>query len=167
MPLVPFAQLPPDARVWVFGASRPLDDADAARLLAAVDAYLAQWKAHGAPLTVGREWRDDRFLVVGVDQRTAGASGCSIDALYRTLQGLEGALATSLVAGGRVFWRGSDGTVLGGGRDAFAAAAARGEITRETAVFDTTVALAAQYRDAFERPAAASWHEQLLPATAT
>lgn len=163
MPLVPFASLPPDARVWVFAASRALDDDEATRLLAPVDAYLAQWKAHGAPLTVGRDWRDARFLAVGVDQHTAGASGCSIDALYRTLQQLEGTLGTSLVAGGRVFWRGGDGIVQGGTRDAFAAAAARGEITRETPVFDTTVATVARYAEAFECPAAGSWHAQLLP----
>lgn len=164
MPLVPFASLPPDARVWVFAASRPLTDDEAAGLLAPVDAYLAQWKAHGDPLTVGREWRDARFLVVGVDQRAAGASGCSIDALYRTLQQLEGPLGTSLVAGGRVFWRASDGSVQGGTRDTFAAAAARGEVTRTTIVFDTNVVSAAQYAEGFVRAAGESWHAHLLPA---
>lgn len=163
MPLVPFSMLPADARLWVFAASRPLEGDDASRLLASVDAYLAQWKAHGAPLTVGRQWRDDHFLVVGVDQTTAGASGCSIDALYRTLQQLEGPLGTALVAGGRVFWRGPDGAVSGGTREAFSAAAGRGEVTRETPVFDLTVASIAQYTAAFERPAADSWHAQLLP----
>ena len=51
-------------------AASPVDDIDAAKLLAAVDAYLMQWKAHGHPLTAARDWRDDRFLAIGVDQRT-------------------------------------------------------------------------------------------------
>ena len=42
-----------------------------------VDAFLDQWNAHGSALTCAREWRDDRFLAIGVDQSTAGASGCS------------------------------------------------------------------------------------------
>ncbi|MFN8875686.1 MAG: hypothetical protein ACK53A_03775 [Gemmatimonadota bacterium] len=162
MPLVPFDALPADARAWVFAASRPLDDADAATLLAPVDAYLATWKAHGAPLTVGRELREGRFLVVGIDQRTAGASGCSIDALYRTLQGLEATLGTSLVSGGRVFWRSDDGTVHGGTRAEFAAAASRGEVGPETQVFDTTVGSVGALATGFERRAADSWHGQLL-----
>jgi len=76
MPIVPFDSLPDDARIWVFGADRPLDAAAATRLLALVDGYLAQWAAHGTPLTSGRDWRDQRFLTIAVDQRATGASGC-------------------------------------------------------------------------------------------
>jgi hypothetical protein len=162
MPLVPFDHLPDDARTWVFAASRALAPDEQTRLLADVDAWLAQWKAHGAPLTCGRTLREAQFLVIGVDQRTAGASGCSIDALYRTLGALEGVLGTALLAGGRVFWRAADGTVAGGSRGAFTSAASRGEVTPETPVFDTTVTTRAAYATAFERPAATSWHAQLL-----
>ena len=79
MPRVVFESLPDDARVWVFGAANALDDRARERLLSAVDEYLDQWHAHGAALVCARDWRDDRFLAIGVDQSTAGASGCSID----------------------------------------------------------------------------------------
>ena len=55
MPLVPFESVPDDARVWVFGSDSPLDPPGARRLLADVDAYLAQWNAHGSPLTCARD----------------------------------------------------------------------------------------------------------------
>lgn len=163
MPLVDFDRLPDDARVWVFGSDQPLDERQRARLLGAVDAYLAQWKAHGAPLTCARSWRDDRFLTVGVDQRSAGASGCSIDALFRVLQELEQALGASLVGGGRVFWRDRDGEVRSADRGDFMELAERGEIRRDTLVFDLTVTSLRDRRERFERPAAESWHGQLLP----
>ena len=99
MPVVSFETLPDAARVWVFGSEAPLTEDGTAALLRGVDEYLADWKAHGAPLTVAREWRDGRFLAVAVDQSTAGASGCSIDGLFRVLQQLAGAAGTSLVAG--------------------------------------------------------------------
>ncbi|NUO61956.1 MAG: hypothetical protein HOQ34_00145, partial [Gemmatimonadaceae bacterium] len=105
MPLVDIDSLPDDARVWVFGSERPLDDASATRLLGVVDQYLSRWAAHGEPLTSARSWRDDRFLTIAVDQRTAGASGCSIDALFRQLQTLERELGVSIVGGGRIFYR--------------------------------------------------------------
>jgi len=66
MPIVPFASLPDSARVWVFASDRELSGAAADTLLAAVDQFLSEWKAHGVPLRCAREWRDDRFLAVGV-----------------------------------------------------------------------------------------------------
>lgn len=163
MPLVSFDALPPDARVWIFGSSRQLTDAEQASLLEEVDVWLSQWKAHGAPLTCGRTLLDAQFLAIGVDQHAAGASGCSIDALYRTLGQLERTLQATLVAGGRVFWRGADGRVRSGTRQDFTGAAARGEVTPTTRVFDTTVSDVGQLARSFERRAAESWHAQLLP----
>jgi hypothetical protein len=163
MPIVAFESLPDDARAWVFGASRSMTPSEAETLLAPVDAYLAQWKAHGAPLTVGRQWSDARFLTVAVDQSTAGASGCSIDGLFRELVAVQHRIGVELVGGGRVFWRAADGTVHGGTRDEFAAAAGEGSIQPATPVFDTTVTTLGGWRARFERPAAVSWHAQLLP----
>jgi hypothetical protein len=163
MPMVSFDTLPDDARVWVFGTAADLDEVDSKRLLAEVDAFLLQWKAHGHPLSCARSWRDDRFLVIGVDQRTEGASGCSIDGLFRTLQGLEAAIGTSIVAGGKVFFRDSLKLVHSVTRAEFEAMAKRGDVGSETTVFDTTVTTAAAFRSAFERAAATSWHATLLP----
>ena len=166
MPLTTFDTLPDDARVWIFGAAAPVDDIDAAKLLAAVDAFLLQWKAHGHPLTAARDWRDERFLAVGVDQRTEGASGCSIDGLFRTLQDLERAVGSSMLGGGLVFFRGPGDLVCALPREDFEALARRGGATGETNVFDTTITTAGDYRARFEVPASASWHKTLLPGAA-
>ncbi|MDF1503506.1 hypothetical protein [Roseisolibacter sp. H3M3-2] len=157
MPRVPFDQLPDDARLWVFAAADPLDGDAAARLLAAVDGFLDRWAAHGVPLTCARDWRDDRFLAVAVDQSREGASGCSIDGLFRTLQGLAPALGTTLLGGGRVYWRDADGGVRCAERAEFGRA-----VTGEPTVFDTTVATAGDWRARFERPLRESWHARLV-----
>src|SRR5678815_5444615 len=86
MPRIDFSLLPDDARLWIFAAAEPVIGDRAALLLARVDAYLEQWKAHGSPLTCSRDWREERFLAIAVDQQSTGASGCSIDALFRILQ---------------------------------------------------------------------------------
>jgi len=104
MPIVPFTQLPDSARIWVFGCDRPLIGAPADTLLASVDQFLSEWRAHGIPLKCARDWRDDRFLAVGVDVNEENASGCSIDGLFRTLQQLERVIGSRLVGGGRVFY---------------------------------------------------------------
>ena len=103
MPRVEFDQLPDDARVWIFPAERSLSEAE--QLLAVVDPFIAQWGAHAVPLTAGREMRYDRFLFVGVDQRQAGLSGCSIDALFRQTQMLEQQMGVELADHAPVLFR--------------------------------------------------------------
>ena len=162
MPRVPFDRLPGDARVWVFGASDPISADGETELLATVDAWLDQWRAHEVPLVCAREWRDGRFLVIGVDQRSTGASGCSIDALFRVLQDLQGVLGTSFLGGGRVFYRNAEGQVECTDRAAFGRLAG---LADATPVFDTAVTVAADYRRRFECALGDSWHRDLVPAT--
>lgn len=163
MPLVPFDTLPDSARVWVFASDRPLDDNAASRLLGEVDRFLAHWQAHGHPLDGARDWRYGRFLTIAVDQTTAGASGCSIDGLYRALRALQDALGTNLLAGGVLHYRDAAGDVTAVSRAEFAARAANGEITRDTVVFDLSVDALGNWRERFETPASAGWHVRLLP----
>jgi hypothetical protein len=156
MPIVPFTQLPGSARVWIFGSERPLVGAAADTLLASVDQFLAEWRAHGMPLRCARDWRDDRFLAVGVDVTAEQASGCSIDGLFRTLQQLERVIGSRLVGGGRVFYR-DDGTVETTTREEFLARIKSGRVSRETPVFDTSLTSGEDWRHRFEQPAQKSW----------
>lgn len=164
MPLVPFEKLPDDARVWVFAAQAPLDEVDEPRLLAAVDGFLITWKAHGAALTCAREFREEYFLAVGVDERASDASGCSIDGLFRVLQKIEEGIGTSMVAGGNVYFRDAGGLVLWCTRAQFELMAKMGEVGPDTQVFDTTVTTAGDFRARFEKRAQESWHKSLLGA---
>jgi len=156
MPIVPFASLPDSARVWVFASDRELSGAAADTLLAAVDQFLSEWKAHGVPLRCAREWRDDRFLAVGVDVEAENASGCSIDGLFRTLQQLERTIGSRLIGGGRVFYR-AGSEIRAATRDEFVERIGRGEVRGETPVFDTSLTAAKAWRTDFERPAGAGW----------
>lgn len=164
MPIVSFESLPDESRVWIFGSDRALQERDSSRLLAEVDRFLGQWKAHGAPLTCARDWRDDSLLTIGVDTTQENASGCSIDGLFRTLQALERAFGTRLVGGGRVFYRDSSGHVHSVGRDRLPELAAMGAIGADTTVFDTGLTTAGEWRDRFETPARETWVGRLLGA---
>lgn len=154
MPLVPFDSLPASARIWVFAAEPALAGATADHLLAEVDAYLAGWKAHGSPLRCGRDWREDRFLTIGVDPTAEQASGCSIDGLFRALQQVERAVGSRLVGGGRVFYRDRSGATAMVPRDELDARIEAGEIGPDTPIFDTTLTSLESWRSGFERPAA-------------
>ena len=161
MPIVPFTSLPGSARVWVFGSDRPVQGAAADSLLAAVDQFLAQWRAHGVPLHCARDWREDRFLAIGVDVTQENASGCSIDGLFRTLQSFERELGARLLGGGRVFYR-TNGNTAVASRDEFETLIGSGEVTRDTPVFDTSLTTAADWRTRFEQPAGEAWTAALF-----
>jgi hypothetical protein len=156
MPIVPFEKLPDSSRVWVFGSDKLVQGAAADSLLAAVDQYLSEWRAHGVPLIAARDWRDSRFLAIGVDTTQENASGCSIDGLFRTLHALEREIGVRMLGGGRVFYRANNSTEVAS-RDDFADLAANGTITRSTPVFDTSLTTAADWRTKFEQPAGEAW----------
>ncbi|MDB4899098.1 MAG: hypothetical protein JWN53_906, partial [Gemmatimonadetes bacterium] len=158
-----FENLPDASRVWIFGSDRPLTEEATTTLLKGVDEYLTEWKAHGAPLTVASQFRDARFLVVAVDQSTTGATGCSIDGLFRVLQGLESRIGASLVGGGRVFYRDATASVQSASRSEVPALAASGAITKDTVVFDTSITDLGQFRSGFEKRAKESWVKEMLP----
>lgn len=158
MPRISFDQMPPDARLWVFAASRTLDPDESQSLLETTDAFLDQWVAHGQPLTAARDWRHRRFLLVAVDERRAGVSGCSIDALVRGLRDLESRLRVQLIDNAPVLYR--TGTEIHRvSRADFSELAQTRQVSPETIVFDNTVATVGALRDGrWEVPAMESWH---------
>lgn len=165
MPRVDFDSLPDAGRVWVFASDRPLEDDEAGMLLEEVDRFLDGWKAHGAPLRSARDWREKRFLAIGIDPTAEQASGCSIDGLFRELQRIQAALATNIVGGGRVFYRDSAGRTLVVPRAELPRLVATGDMGDDTTVFDTMVVDVRGWRSRFEQPARRTWVRSFLPAT--
>ncbi|HJQ52476.1 MAG TPA: hypothetical protein VJ825_01420 [Gemmatimonadaceae bacterium] len=160
MPLVQMQDLPDASRVWVFGADNDLGEGAADLMLREVDRFLADWHAHGSALTSARDWRYKRFLTIAVDQSTAGASGCSIDGLFRSLKALQPRLGASLVTSGLVFYRDKKGRIQSVDRESFTALG--DEITPKTKVFDPTVTTLGEWRARFELNAEDSWHARLI-----
>lgn len=162
MPITDFSQLPDSARVWVYGADKPLDSRSTELLLEETDRFLRGWKAHGIDLHSARDWSEGRFLTIAVDQEREGASGCSIDTLFRTLKGLERQLGANLVTSGLVYFRARDGEIRAVTRDEFADLAGKGEIDGKTEVFDLSVTTLGEWRARFRSLAEDSWHAALI-----
>ena len=158
MPHISFDQLPPDARLWICAAERPMSAAESARVLDETDSFINQWMAHGVPLTAGRDLRHNQFVLVGVDERAAGVSGCSIDALVRRMQQLEKVLGLELVNNGPVLYREGD-AIERVSRDRFAELAASGTVGPNTRVFDNTLTRVGDLlAGKWEVKAADAWH---------
>ena len=158
MTLVPMAELPTTARLWVFASHRPLDRQEEDRLLQVTDEFLGDWEAHGTPLRAAREWREGRVLLVAVDQERAPPSGCSIDALVRALKGLEVDLEVRLVDKAPVWYRAGD-VLRCVSREEFKDLASEGVVGPDVPVLDPTLTRLSELREGkLERPARETWH---------
>lgn len=158
--------LPDEARLWIFGTDRPLDEAEERALLARVDTFLDGWRAHGHPLAAGREWRLGRFLLVAVDESVAPPTGCSVDALVRMLREAGDRDGYGIVARDPVWFReDGSGEIACVSRPEFRRRSESGEVGAGSTVFDPALTRLSELRAGrWERPAGEGWHRRLLPA---
>lgn len=163
MSVVRLEALPDDARLWVFGADRGLERAEARRLAERMRTFLEEWTAHRRELRAAFDLLEDRFLVVAADESRAPASGCSIDALMRHLRSLEEELDVRLLDGARVWYRAAGRGIAGVDREEFRRLARAGQVDGRTNVFDLTLRRLGELRAArLEVAAEESWHARLL-----
>lgn len=163
MSFVPISSLPPDARIWCYGASARPADSTMDKLQTELAAFLDTWTAHRADLRAGFDWLDDSFLVIAVDESAGGASGCSIDALTSEIRRLEQQAGIELLDAAPVWYREPSGDVRRVTREDFRRLASEGSVTESTPVFDLTVErLEAVRSGGWEVEAGRSWHARLL-----
>ena len=84
--LANFNSLPPAARVWVYAADRKLNQAEQDWLTTQLSSFVQQWAAHGKALQAAFAIEQSYFVLVGVNQETQQATGCSIDTLTHFMQ---------------------------------------------------------------------------------
>ncbi|MFN2261427.1 MAG: ABC transporter ATPase, partial [Psychroflexus sp.] len=87
--VVDFNDLPDDARVWIYQANRGFNEEEIVEFSQRITAFLQEWTVHGKMLKAGFEIKYNRFIVLGLDESQANASGCSIDASVHFIQQLE------------------------------------------------------------------------------
>ena len=87
--LVPFSDLPEQARVWIYPSSRVFSAEEKTLISSKLDVFLSQWAAHGTPLKTAYDLPYNHFIVIGLDEEVPGASGCSIDASVHLIQEIE------------------------------------------------------------------------------
>lgn len=153
---VAFDQLPPDARVWIYQASRPLTTAEVAAVQPQLARFAAEWTSHGRTLHAAAEFRHQQFLVLGLDEGVAGASGCSIDASVRFVAQLETLLGVALLEKSRLAFL-QDGAVQLLTRNELKAAVADGTLHPGTFYFDNTLPTKRDLEARWPQPAQQTW----------
>jgi hypothetical protein len=85
---IPFQEMPDQARIWVYQASRSLQASEIDQITQTITEACHAWEAHGAPLQAFFEIRYEQVIIVAVNEAMNAASGCSIDASTRWFKSL-------------------------------------------------------------------------------
>ena len=159
--VVPFSDLPGNSRIWIYQANRKLSEKEVEDINERTEQFLAQWTAHGADLEAGFEVKYNRFIIIGLNQANASASGCSIDASVHFIQSLEEAYDVDLLDKMNVTFYTGDFIAHKSLADFKKMAKAR-SVSPNTIVFNNLVNTKAEYEEHWEVPAADSWHSRFL-----
>lgn len=154
--------LPPQSRIWVYGAERALTPTESRTVRQRAQAFVGDWVSHNRDLAAGADVLHDRFLVLSVDESQAEASGCSIDGSVHFVQQLGAELGVDFFNRMRFSYRDAGGDIVTVGRDEFRERYQRGEIGNDTIVFDPLVKELGELRQIFERPLEDSWHSRMV-----
>lgn len=158
--LVDFNTLSDNSRIWIFQSALPLDAVAGNQLLQSVHWFINDWTAHQQSLTASAEIRDNYFLVVAVDEAVAGASGCSVDKLFRFVQGFERENGIRLTERNQVVLHGAPATALP--LDTVVERLKSGLMSADTAICDVTVESLGAYRSRFVAPVSQTWLSRYL-----
>jgi hypothetical protein len=85
---IPFQEMPGQARIWVYQASRNLLAPELDQIKQILTQSCQNWEAHGAPLQASFEIKYNQVIIVAVNEAMNAASGCSIDASTRWFKSL-------------------------------------------------------------------------------
>jgi len=159
--IVDFSQLPESARIWIYQSNRNFTEEETAEVKELMTGFLTQWTAHGAQLEAAFEIRYNRFIVIGLDQSNASASGCSIDASVHFIQELEKKYDVILLDRMNVSFKQGD-FITYKSMPEFKKMAKAKAISKNTIVFNNLVATKQEYLEHWEVPASESWHSRFI-----
>ena len=158
---VDFKKLPDTSRIWIYQASRPFSEGELEEVHAFMKAFIEQWTAHGKELQAGYEIRYRRFIILGLDQSHASASGCSIDASVHFIQSLEKRYQLDLLDKMNVTFKQGEYVTYKPLSD-FKKMAKQRAISGNTIVFNNLVNNKQEYLESWEVPASESWHSRFF-----
>ena len=156
-----YEELPPQTRVWIYQANKPISEDQQAVIQKEIEAFVRQWTAHNVALRAHGALRNGLFIVLMVDESQAGASGCSIDTSVQFIQYLEQKYGLSLLDR-MTFSYEKEGAIHTASRDEFADLFQAGAIDQNTIVFDNLVKTKSDLEKSWRKKLGESWHQRML-----
>src|SRR6185295_4440463 len=144
------------SRIWIYLSNRVFTEAEVSELNPLLEQFCIQWTAHGSNLKAHGEVLHHRFIILMVDETTAGASGCSIDKSIHFIQEIEKEFDVQLFNRMLFAWK-EGGEICISNMNELQKLFDDGVISEQTVVFDTTVTIKKDLDTRFEIPLGQSW----------
>jgi len=158
------------SKVWIYQANQLLTEAQVDGIKEDLYHFLDQWTSHNSRLYTYGNVFHSRFIAIFVDERYAGASGCSIDKSVHFIQSLEKKYNISLLERTEVAYMeklqdddGEDNSLihtlpLQQLKEAYRS----GEVQNQTWVFDNLVKTKEEFLKRWVLPLEQSWHKRFV-----
>lgn len=151
----------PQSKIWVYQSSRQFTAAEAQEIQFKLDAFIAQWKAHGHQLKAKAEMPYNFFIVFTIDQDVASSTGCSIDASVKVIKEIELTYGVDLFDRFNMAYK-IDNEVHVLTKEDFETLITIKKIDEQTIVFNNLVQTLEEFQQKWEVPLADSWHKMVF-----
>jgi len=158
---VPFENLPPESRIWIYQSNRKFSDDEFTAIESDLKAFIDTWAAHGTALEASYQLKYNRFIILAVNQEAQTATGCSIDASVQFIQELEQKYAVDLLDKMNVTFK-LGAHIAHKPLIEFKKMAKEKAVSGNTIVFNNLVNTIEEWNDSWEVPAADSWHSRFF-----
>ena len=148
--------------VWIYQASRRLNEAEQSEFQASGRVFCASWATHGKPLDAAVFLIDGLFVIVKVNSALLAASGCSIDKSLQWIRAMEQKFGTTLLDRMQVAWIDEAGNIERASLNDAKAAFAGGALTTGCKVFNHSLSNGADLKTKWLDPLPESWLMRFL-----
>ena len=151
-----FDQMPETSRLWIYQADRKLNQEEVSLIERLTTDFIDRWTAHGQDLKASFKIEREQFLVITLDEKFTGASGCSIDASVHHIAQLEKRLGISFMNNNKVAFLFDDNVELVP-FNSIRERTSNNEINASTMVFDNTVTNLKAFNENWLRESGNTW----------
>lgn len=153
--------LPDHSRIWIYQADRFLTAEESLVAQTLLNEFVGQWAAHGAKLNAKAEVINNLFVVIGVDEQQAAASGCSIDASMGIVLKLENQFQVSFTNRMNMAAEVNDTITLKSIQD-LSSLIKSNDMSLDTLVYDNLVSTVGDWKTNWLKPIKDSWHAKFV-----
>lgn len=158
---VPFENLPPESKIWIYQSNRKFTEAEMNEIDFALQTFIENWAAHGTGLEASYQLKYNRFIILAVDQEHQMATGCSIDSSVQFIQDLEKKYDVDLLDKMNVTFKLGEHIAHKSLID-FKKMAKDKAVSENTIVFNNLVNTIEEWNENWEVPAGDSWHSRFF-----
>ena len=149
--------------VWIFQANKILNTYQIEKIQESLAVFVPEWAAHGVNLKADFEVAKALFIIVGVDESHAEASGCSKDALTRQIKFIGEQIGVDFFDRLTIAYITDKNKIELADMLSFKNLIQKDIVRQNTIVFNNLITTKAELMENWEVKLSDSWHANLMP----